>query len=223
MPSAARIGSVALRIAAGAVLAGLAFFLAWPVRRITSVILVVLDETGRISAKVDAASGTYNGSYWVLDDVTRYLIGEDGNELRSMHEDEYHNQSLSMEPVLFRNLSADITSMELYSALQYVKRIQVMNANQSADYATDLSDRVFSNLTPLILIIISCSTVFTWRKNVLILSILASLAIAVVYFVMQMLSMIIAKQGIISPIMGPLAPMGVMLLISFGFMLKKRN
>lgn len=190
---------------------------------ISSVILVVLDEDGHIAAKIDASSGTFNGSYWVLHDTVRYLVDQDGATLQAISEQEYHNSSISMEPALFRNLSADITSMELYSALQYVKRIQVMNANQYATYATDLSDRVFGNLTPLILIIISCSTVFTWRKNVLILSILASLAIAVVYFVMQMLSMIFAKQGIIAPILGPLAPMVMLLLVSIGLMVRKRN
>lgn len=190
---------------------------------ITSVILVVLDSNGRITAKIDAASGTFNGEYWVLRDVIRYLIESDGTTLEASRENEYHNRSITMDPALFRNLSVDISRMELYNALQYVQRIQVMNSNQYASYAADLSNRVFGNLTPLILIIISCSTVFTWRKNVLILSILASLAIAVVYFVMQMVSMIVAKQGLIMPVLGPLAPMGVLVIISLGLMLVRRN
>lgn len=191
-------------------------------KTISNVILVVLDETGRIVAKVDAVSGTFNGSYWVLHDAVRYLIDPDGGMLEAMREEDYHNRMITMDPALFRNLSADISSMELTSAIQYVQRIQVMNASQYATYATELFQRIFGNLTPLILMVISCSTVFTWRKNVLILSILASLAIAVVFFVMQMISMIIAKQGVIPPVWGSLAPMGALVLLSSVIMLTKR-
>jgi lipopolysaccharide export system permease protein len=104
--------------------------------------------------------------------------------------------------------------MELEGAFRYVRRIRMMDANQYAQQASRLYERLLGNLTPLILMIISCSTVFTWRKNVLILSILASLAIAVVYFVMQMLSMILARQGIYAPLWGPLAPMLALLGLS---------
>jgi lipopolysaccharide export system permease protein len=104
--------------------------------------------------------------------------------------------------------------MDLTSAREYLQQISISNASQYRPAATDLSDRVFSNLTPLILMIISCSTVFTWRKNVLVLSIIASLAISVIYFVLHMLSMILAKQGILPPLAGPLTPMVVLLVLS---------
>jgi len=134
----------------------------------------------------------------------------------------YHNESVNLEPALFRNLQADITTMELGSALRYIRRIQVMDANQYAIQASDFYHRILGNLTPLILILISCSTVFTWRKNVLMLSILASLAIAVVFFVMQMVSMIFAKQGIYGPEWGPLAPIVALLCVSGAISLVRR-
>lgn len=182
--------------------------------RISSVILIMLDENKRLNLRVDAASGTFNGTYWIFKDVRKYLVEDDGTTLFIERLDEYHNEAITMEPALFRNLTTDITTMELQGALRYVQRIKMMNSSQYAEYASDLGARVFGNLTPLILIFISCTTVFTWRKNVLILSILSSLAIAVIYFVMQMLSMIFAKQGLISPSLGTLAPMGVLFLIS---------
>lgn len=191
-------------------------------QRITSVILVVLDEQGRLNARIDATSGSFNGTYWVFRDVRKYLLDLDGIVLHASREDEYHNEGITMEPALFRNLSADITTMELQSALRYVQRIKLMDSNQYALYASDLANRVFGNLTPLILIIISCSTVFTWRKNVLVLSILASLAIAVVFFVLQMVSMIFAKQGIYAPELGPLAPIAVLALVSVVIQITRR-
>lgn len=190
--------------------------------RITDVTLVMLDDQGRLNARIDAASATYNGSQWEFKDATRYLIDLDGSLLEGQRLPLYTNAAVDLEPALFRNLSADVRTMELESALRYIGRIRMMDSNQYAVQASDLANRVLGNLTPLILIIISCSTVFTWRKNVLILSILASLAIAVVYFVLQMLSMIFAKQGLYAPVWGPLAPIVVLLGISVAISLARR-
>jgi len=189
--------------------------------RIVDVTLVLLNDQHQLSARIYAASGQFNGSYWVLYDTQEFYVQNKGT-IQSTREKEYHNPEISIEPTLFRNLSADISSMELSQAVAYVKRVRMIDTNQYIPYATDLADRIFSNITPLILILISCSTVFTWRKNVLILSIIASLAISVVYFVMNMLSMILARQGIIVPILGPLAPMLVLLLISSSSILIRR-
>jgi len=191
-------------------------------RTISSVMLIMLDSEGSIAAKIDASSGFYQDGYWVLRDVVRYLIDDEADVVEAYKEPEYHNRAITMDPALFRNLQADITSMELDSAIRYVQRIKMMDSNQYMEYASDLADRIFGGLTPLILIVISCSTVFTWRKNVLILSILTSLAIAVVYFVMQMVSMILAKQGIIPPVLGPTAPMLILTVLSVGVMAVRR-
>ncbi len=182
--------------------------------RITGVVVVKLDQSGRISARINAVSGSYNGTYWVLQDATLYLLDVDGKSLESYKEKEYHNEQLLMEPGMFRNLSADVKTMELGIALQYVSRLKTIDSKQYAIFASDLYNRIFNSLTPLILIIISCSTVFNWKKNVLVFSIIASLSIAIVFYVMQMLSMILAKQGVMQPIWGPLLPMVVLLVFS---------
>lgn len=191
--------------------------------QISSVLLILLDGENRLSARIDAASGYYNGEYWVLKDIQRYLIDGDNNHLLVEKSGEYHNPTIAMEPALFRNLSADISLMELEGAVRYVQVIKRMNANQYSVYASDLASRIWSHLTPLILIFISCATLFAWRKNVLILSILSSLSIAVIYFVFDMVSMIFAKQAIIAPYMGPLLPMIVLSGISLVILIFRRT
>ncbi len=190
---------------------------------ISSVLLIILDDDNRLASRIDAASGHYNGEYWVLNDIQRYNIDSDNNLLLVEKSDVYHNPTISIEPALFRNLTADISTMELEGALRYVQVIKKMNATQYAVYASDLASRIWTNLTPLILIFISSATLFAWRKNVLILSILSSLSIAVIYFVFDMVSMIFAKQGIISPNMGPLLPMIVLSGISLIILIFRRT
>ncbi|PKL14402.1 MAG: YjgP/YjgQ family permease [Spirochaetae bacterium HGW-Spirochaetae-8] len=191
--------------------------------RITSVVVVMMDSKGRLSARIDATSGTYNGSYWVLQNATRYLLDIDGNVMDASKEKEYHNERLSLEPGLFRNLSADIKTMELNSAFQYLSRLKAIDSNQYAVFASDFYNRLLGSLTPLILIVISCSTIFNWKKNVLIFSIIASLCIAIIFYVLQMLSLILAKQSVIPPAMGTAIPMLVLLSFSFVAILYKRK
>ena len=191
--------------------------------RITSVVVVMVDQQGRLSARIDAASGSYNGDYWVLQNATRYLLDVDGNVVDASKENEYHNVRLSLEPGLFRNLSADIKTMELTSAVQYLSRLKAIDSKQYAIFASDFYNRLLGSLTPLVLIVISCSTIFNWKKNVLIFSIIASLSIAIVFYVLQMLSLILAKQSVIPPVMGTLIPMLLLLVFSFVSILYKRK
>mgnify|MGYP001059931939 CR=1 FL=1 len=190
--------------------------------RLVSVNVFMRDADDRLSARIDATSAHYNGTYWVLHDARRYLINHDTTSLEAFREEEYHNRNIDMDPALFRNLSADISTMDLASALWYVRTLRTVDASRWNSGAADLADRILGNLTPLILVVISCSTVFTWRKNVLILSIIASLAISVVYFVMHMLSMILARQGLLSPLLGPLTPMLAMLILSSVSLIARR-
>jgi lipopolysaccharide export system permease protein len=181
---------------------------------LAKVTLITLNSDHQLTMRVEAERAIYNGSSWVFEDVTRYVVDPNQDTVSVQHDSRYENQSITLEPALFRNLGVDILTMKLPQALQYLKQISVSNASQYGPAASDLADRILGNLTPLILMIISCSTVFTWRKNVLVLSIIASLAISVVYFVLHMLSMILAKQGILPPIAGPLIPMVVLLVLS---------
>ncbi|MHC1693344.1 MAG: LptF/LptG family permease [Sphaerochaetaceae bacterium] len=192
-------------------------------QKITNVIVVMLDSKGRLSARINAESGFYNGSYWELHDADRYLLDVDSNKIMASQEDIYRNAMIDIEPVLFRNLTTDVKTLQLESAIQYIARLKRIDSSQYAMYATELYNRIFNSLTPLILIIISCSTIFAWKKNVLVFSIITSLAIAVVYYVLQMVSIIFAKQGVIHAATGVLAPMATLLVLSLISILLRRK
>ena len=181
---------------------------------ITNVTVVFVNEDGSIALRIDAPSGVYNGRYWELKDAVSYKVKEEPASLDIASDGVYHNEKIDLESNLFRNLTADIASMELSDAINYVRRIRYIDPNRYIAHATDLQERLWISLTPLILTVISCSTLFRWKKNVLILSIISSLSIAVIFFVAKMLGTIFAKQGILSPLAGAIAPLLLMLFIS---------
>jgi lipopolysaccharide export system permease protein len=181
---------------------------------LSDVNIIFVDERGNLIEHIKALSATYNGSYWVFKDVKVSMIDLNGMGVQSSYFDVYENEKIDLESALFRNLSAEIDDMELYSAIRYLRRIKVIDKNNFQIQATQFYNRILTNLNPLLLIFISSITIFNWKKSVLVLSILASLAIAIVYYVLQMVSMIMAKQSLIAPLWGTLTPIVLLLFIS---------
>ena len=67
---------------------------------------------------------------------------------------------------------------------------------------TEYYRKYFVALNPLIVILIATGVGGRFRKNVLLLSLLASLLLSVVYYVGQMITLILAKNALIPPLAG---------------------
>ena len=64
------------------------------------------------------------------------------------------------------------------------------------------------------MIIVSVSVNIKYKKNVLLFSIISSVSLGVIYYVVQLVTLLIAKQGMIAPIFGMLIPFMVIILIA---------
>jgi lipopolysaccharide export system permease protein len=106
--------------------------------------------------------------------------------------------------------------MELPVAWDYLQKIQNYDHTEYNTLATDFYQRLFSCLTPFVLMLIACSINYRFKKNVLLFSIICCLCIGVIYYVVQMLSLIMANQGMISPMAGMLVPFALILVLSLG-------
>jgi lipopolysaccharide export system permease protein len=120
---------------------------------------------------------------------------------------------IDVEPELFRNLSTDIKTMDLDTAVRYLRRMKYLEPSRWVVYSTEFWERVLGCVSPFILMLIACSINYRFKKNVLLFSIISSLCVAVVYYVVQMLTLILAKQGVIPPVFGMLIPMIVVFLL----------
>ena len=185
-------------------------------RRILDVVLILRDAQGKIHGRVDASRGDWDAErrQWVFKDATVYMVDDAGKQVESFHAAQYDQVVVDLEPELFRNLSADIKTMELHTAVRYLQRMKYLEPSQWAVYSTEFWERIFNCATPLILMLIACSLNYKFKKNVLLFSIITSLCVAVVYYVIQMLTLIMAKQGVIPPIAGMLIPLAVIFLLS---------
>jgi lipopolysaccharide export system permease protein len=185
-------------------------------KRISNVVLVLKDEKGNLVQRIDAPSATWEeeNGYWIFKDVTIHSIQDQSFSLDAKQEKTYTNPSINLEPNLFRNFSTNIKTMELGTAVRFLKRIKRLDPIQWDKYATDFASRIFGCLSPLVLLFIACTISYKYKKNVLLFSIIMSLCIAVVYYVIQMLSLILAKQGVIGPVWGMAIPMIMIVFIA---------
>lgn len=180
---------------------------------ILGVVLIFRDEKGNLTRRVNASSGVYDSENgcWILENTKDYIVGE--NEVTLITDaGKRAIAEFNTEPEMFRNISNDIKTMELGQAASYLRKLKKLSPTQYAQNASEFFERIYSPLTVFIMMIISCSINLKFKKNVLLFSIICSLCVAVVYYVVQMVTLIMAKQGIIMPQMGMLIPM-IMILI----------
>lgn len=168
--------------------------------------------------RVDAYKAQYDetSKLWMLYDCYEYLPVSDkvGQTVQVTYYNSLDIPRMQLEPQLFRNLSSEISKMSLDLAHAYVLRMKSLNPDEYARLGTEYYKRIFSCLTPLIMIIIACSMNYKFKKNVLFFSLICSICVAVVYFVVQMVTLMLADQGVIAPYLGTLIPFVVVLLLA---------
>ena len=169
---------------------------------------------GQTFRRVDAYRAQYDAEteIWTLYDCYEYVPV--GNTVQVNYYSSLEIPRMRLEPQLFRNLSSEISKMSLDLAHAYVLRMKSLNPDEYARLGTEYYKRIFSCLTPLVMIIIACSMNYKFKKNVLFFSLICSICVAVVYFVVQMVTVMLADQGVIAPYWGTLIPFIVVLLLS---------
>lgn len=192
-------------------------------KEISNCIIVFTDEDNKLTKKVVSEKGVYDSlsKDWVFYNNLIYDIDE--NNVNITQNDSFISSLIDTDPQIFKNLTNDVKTMDLKLASDYIKKIRFLNPDNYSQVATDFYQRLFECLSPLVMIIIACSVNYKFKKNVLLFSILSCISIAVVYYVVQMLTLILAHQGIIQPSLGSLLPFAFILLFTalFSRLLRK--
>jgi lipopolysaccharide export system permease protein len=151
---------------------------------------------------------------WRLEGTRSQTIAEGFDGLTVDERQSMIEAAFDLDPSFFRATSTDITTMELSHALRYLKEIALIDSQRYPPLATDLVKRLFDALTPLILVFIAVTISYHYKKSVLLFSIITSLILAVIYYVVQMVTLIMARQGVIGPLWGMAIPVFVLVSIA---------
>ena len=184
---------------------------------LSQVIFILLDEEGALEARIDSDRARWEEEqrHWVFEGVRIQRPDVAGKQVETVEQAQLALDLFSLEPSYFKNISDDIKTMEIGQAIQYLSVIRIVDHDRYTPLATDFTKRLFDALNPLLLVIIAVVISYRYKKNILLFSIITAISIAVIYYVVQMLTLIMARQGVLDPVWAMVIPMIVLLLVAF--------
>jgi lipopolysaccharide export system permease protein len=163
--------------------------------------------------RYDAKWAGWENGVWTLHDCIAYTWGSDGTFLWERKAQIVAEGFLSETPETFQKQTRKIDEMRVEEALQWVRRLQRAGLPH-LEALTEYYARYFFALTPLIVTVLACSVGGRFRKNVLLMNLLLSLVLSVIYYVAHMVAVILAKNGLLPPMLG--AGAATLLLFTVG-------
>jgi lipopolysaccharide export system permease protein len=168
---------------------------------------------GEFLALIRAPLASWNGEYWVLSNALIYTWEEEGEGNRLLRVRPLSGiSSYREEPSTFKRNASEVESLSARDAgllVEDLKRAGLPFTSAQADYY----HRFSFPLACFVVIILSLSMGGRFKKNILLMSLLTSLMAAVVFYVMDMIGMMMARLGYIPPLIGAWLPVTVFILL----------
>jgi lipopolysaccharide export system permease protein len=170
-------------------------------KTLNGVSVVERNEEGRFMSQIRAPVARWNGEYWIFSNA--YIYEWEDRLLRVNVLPPVTDYT--EEPDIFGRSSVDAADLSARDAALLVKDLK-QSGLQYAEAQANYYHRFSFSAVSFIVIILSISMGGRFRKNIMLMSLLTSLISAVVFYVMEMLSMLMAELGYIPPVMGAWFP-----------------
>jgi lipopolysaccharide export system permease protein len=184
--------------------------------RLTGLTVIIRGPDLQLQSRVDAQSGDWQSTRWVLHGVRLFTWDTSTGLLSDKSEATWDSPQLSEPPETFRRLAQNVEEMSSTDGARYVALLR--RAGLTDFYREALTDyyRKFSFAgTAFIVAFIASSLGSTFRKNILLMSLLSSLVISVGFYVAQMVTSLLAKSAFIQPVVGAWGPFALFLVLGF--------
>ncbi|MCL1929261.1 MAG: LptF/LptG family permease [Treponema sp.] len=178
---------------------------------LSGVTIIELDEKRKLNSMVYASRAEWQGDSWLF--VSPVLYNWDKGFLRPSNADSgkiagHLAEKYREDPETFRRSSVVASDLNTRDAAMLIKDLRRAGLPTSAALA-DYYHRFSFSAVSFVVIFLSLTVSGRFKKNILLLSLLASLGTAVIYYVIEMLSMMSAQAGIMHPFWGAWTPVFV--------------
>jgi lipopolysaccharide export system permease protein len=175
---------------------------------INGISIIETDQNGKILSHVRAPSAKWTGEYWEFYNAIIYRFEDDMLRVRPLGP----VTSYTEHPDTFRRSAVNVEELSARDAGLLVRDLR-SSGLPFADALASYYHRFSFAVTSFIVMILSVSMGGKFRKNILLMSLFSSLAAAVVYYVMEMVSMAMAGLGYIPPAVGAWFPVVTFIVI----------
>lgn len=185
-------------------------------KTLNGLFIIERDDNNTITHMIRAQVATWNGKFWALSNAVIYrweemTISEEKRQVYRVSKlpptDIYDD-----DPELFRRNAVDPADLPAADAKYLVDDLRKVGM----PYVSALSDyyhRFSFPATSLIVVILSVSMGTRFRKNILLMSLLVSLLSAVVYYVADLITMMMGRLGYIPPIIAAWFPVAIFIVL----------
>ncbi len=168
-------------------------------------------EGGAFVERVDARRARWNGDRWDFLDTRIWSRTGDGN-IREEFAPSWSSPSYAEPPASFRKGRRDLEELKTTEALDYIRFLQSAGLPYRGALAETYERFTFA-ATPLVVALLSIGAGGRLRKNILLSSLLLSLLASTAYYVIRMVSLLLARLDLISPAVGAGAPVFFFLVL----------
>ncbi len=160
------------------------------------------------------ASSAYwddNGGHWAVASGYEYIY-EDGF-LKSGSVNKVDEEGLTEPPETFRNNTISVESATVAESKAYIRHLQ----KAGLPFAESLSQYYNKFSFPFVVLIVAFLSIGISGKsqrNVFVISLTLSLGMAVLFYITQMITMLMAKFGMLPPLVGAWAPVVIFIGVS---------
>ncbi|MDR0503944.1 MAG: LptF/LptG family permease [Treponema sp.] len=175
--------------------------------------IVEMDEKGQFISQIRAASASWTGECWKFDNAVIYHYEGDILRIRLLPD----NSSYREHPDMFRRKAVNVEDLGAKDAGLLVRDLRDAGLpfiQAQANYYHRFSFAA----TPFIVMVLSISMGGRFRKNILLMSLFASLSVAVVYYITEMLCMTMAGLNYIPPVVGAWFPVFLFVIIGLALL-----
>ncbi len=187
-------------------------------KRLENVFFVFRDDEKKLQAIIHADEALWNeqNQIWELEGAVQFE--NNGETLLKTVVSDIYKSKLTESYEIFRKTTVDVASVNAADAKIYINHLK----KAGLPYNEPLSVYYKKFAFPFILFIsafLAVGLTGKTRKNVLLISLSLSITAVVLFYVFQMVTMVLAKTGVVNPFMGAWLPDIVFLFIA-GALLK---
>ena len=175
------------------------------------------DSNGGFAGRIEAGWAEYaedkgREAGWILHDVMEYT-SSGSTEMLQNSSPQQRAPFFDVTPFHFQRKTKNVEELHVAEARAWIETLRKSGRSGYKAALTDYYKRFSFALTPCIVILISAAIGSRFKKNILLMSLMASLILSVVYYVSDMILGLFAKQGIIEPATGAWAAVLMFLVL----------
>ena len=185
--------------------------------------IIIIRSDGVIVQRIDAEEATWNGTHWRLHDVRIYNWNSTGELWQASQQFRLLDApQLTLEPKTFQRALLDVEDMQLQEAREYIASLRSAGLPYRRELTTFYRRFSFA-LTPFMVVFVSSAVGGRFRKNILLMSMLISLCLSVSYYVIGLVSDVMASNNLVEPLLAAWFNVGLFLLIGVGLFVYSRT